>query len=560
MFEVLSHEQKRRLLGDFLKTPYGISPKDIKNLLKHFPFSNQELNYLSLQVLRRRRDIVPTAELARKLKTDEDTAQEILSSEEKFALFPVASDREVRLVRALLIPLSKPEVILLGDKPTESLKLVGRLSERGFLIVFDSDFDWRNSSSYMLSIYASLVLQDRFKDVAFTGIITPEGRLEYVQLLEKKKELCRQEGIPLIYPSNCMRSLKDLEEFLTALTVPLASLPGADPKPFLESFPFDEGYIRDVFHIDQPLVYTERFEETVESFERFAMWLEETASQLKHINENHLPIRIGTTGIPLCMTFYTGVILSKSRVPVEFYQYDNGKYKLAFTLTSDREVPDTTEAQELVEFHEPQDYKNIYIRMKTQMEKGEDTFEIRIPEGKTLDEKVLEIAFLVNKKLRTVNGCKTLFMEASVPFSFALGYFLEDYVCLLLTHKTKVVYTLKPPQKGKLYLLNAFSLNMLEKSRAIIDVKEVTKEKALELLQKPFESYISHQSTAQVLSNMLGREIEMRREPVKLKNGDRALIFQIKVRPAEGQVFTQEEVNKIVGEGLFSFFLVEVSY
>ncbi len=559
MFEALNHEQKKRLLRDFLKSPSSISPKEVKDILKHFPFSSQELNYLSLQVLRQRRDIVPTAELARKLRTDEDTVQKILSSEETFALFPVASNKEAKLIRALLIPLSKPGVILLGDKPTESLKLIGKLLKRGFLVVFDSDFDWKKSSSYMLSLYASLVLQNRFKDVAFTGIITPEGRLEDVQFLKKKKELCRQESIPLIYPSDCMRDLKDLEKFLTSLTVPLASLPGKDPTPFLKSFPFDGEYIRDVFHIDRPLVYTERFEETVESFESFAMWLEETASQLKHINENHLPIRIGTTGIPLCMTFYTGVVLSKSRVPVEFYQFDNGKYRLAFTLTSDREVPDTAKAQELVELYEPQDYKNIYIRMKTQTEKDEDTLEIKIPEGEALDKNVLEIAFLVNKKLRMVKGCKTLFMEASVPFSFALGYFLEDYVCLLLTHKTKVVYTLRPPQKGKLYLLNAFSLNMLEKSRAIIDVREVSKEKALELLQEPFESCISHQSTAQVLSNMLGREIEMRREPVKLKDGDRALIFQIKVRPTEGQVFTQEEVNKIVEEGLFSFFLVEVS-
>ena len=560
MFEVLNHEQKKRLLRDFLKSPSSISPKEIDDLLKHFPFSSQELNYLSLEVLRQRKDIVPIAKLARKLKTDEDTAREILSSEKKLALFPVASDKEAKLVRALLIPLSKPEVILVEDEPTENLKLVGRLSGRGFLVVFDSDFDWKRSSSYMLSLYASLALQDRFKNVAFTGIITPEGRLEDVQFLEKKKELCRQEGIPLVYPSNCMRDLKDLEKFLTSLTVPLASLPGKDPTPFLKSFPFDEEYIRDVFHIDQPLVYTERFEETVESFESFAVWLERTASQLKRINENYLPIRIGTTGKPLCMTFYTGVILSKSRVPVEFYQYDSGKYKLAFTLTSDREVPDTTKAQELIEFHEPQDYEKIYIRMKTQIQKEEDSLEIKIPEGKILDENVLEIAFLVNRKLRTVKGCKTLFLDTSVPFSFALGYFLEDYVCLLLTHKGKVVYTLKPPQKGKLYLLNAFSLNMLEKGRAIIDVREVSKEEAFKLLQKSFESYISHQSTAQVLSNMLGRQIEMKRESVKLKDRDRALIFQIKVRPTEGQIFTEEEVKKIVEEGLFSFFLVEVSY
>lgn len=559
MFEVLDYNQKKRLLMDFLEKHSKLTAKEIENLLDNFPFQYQELNFLSLQVLRQRKDIVSITKLAQRLGTDEDVAREILTSEERVALFPVASEVGAKLVKALLIPLNRPDVILIGNEPPKSFELIRDILNQGFLVVFDSDFDWNNSSSYMLSLYATLALWNHFRNMAFTGTIAPGGKLEQIQFLEKKKEVCRRKGIPLIYPSDCMKNIKDLERFITSLSVPLAPLPGADPNPFLKVFPFSEEYIRDVFHINSPLIYT-TFEETVESFEKFAEWLRNTVNQLRYINENHVSISVGATSKPLPMAFYMGVLLSKARIPVDFYQYQEGSYKKSFTLTSDRDVPDTTKVERLIEVREPLNYKNIYIRMKTDIENQEGTLEIKIPKGEDLDSNILEIAFLVSKKLKTIKDCKRLFMETSVPFSFALGYFIEDYVCLEITHKGKVIYTLKRPQKGKLYLLNAFSLNMLEGKKAIVSVEEISREEALELLEEDFESYISHASTAQVLSSMLGKKVEMKRVPVKLRDGDRALVFQIKVRPAEGQIFTEEEVKSIVEEGMFSFYLVEVFY
>jgi len=102
---------------------------------------------------------------------------------------------------------------------------------------------------------------------------------------------------------------------------------------------------------------------------------------------------------------------------------------------------------------------------------------------------------------------------------------------------------------------------MLEKGNAIIDVKEIGWEEAISLLKSDeVISYISHGSTAQVLGAMLGREIEVRREPLKLKEGDRAVVFQIRKRPREGQVFTEDELREIVESGLYDFYLIEIHY
>ena len=561
MFSVLNVEEKRRLLEDFLKKPSGLSSGDINELLNSFPFDTMELNYLSLLVIRKRKDIVPLSEFSRKLGVSEETAEEILTVEERYALFPVASEREAKLVKALLIPVKERRIIFVGNEIPQGLELVGELTGKGFLVVFDSDFDFKRSASYMLSLYAYLIFGNRFKDIAFTGVITPEGKLEDAEFLDKKKEVCRKEGIPLVYPSECLRDLKDLEKFITSLSIPLAVLPNTDPSPFLGIFPFTERYLREVFHLSHPLVYTDTFEETVESFEKFAKWIKALASELKTINEKHISLRVGMTGNVLVMVFYAGVVISKTRLAIDFYQYEKGGYKKAFSISSDRHVPETESVGDMVKVHETKNFKEIYIRLKTDIEGRDNALELRLQKGRELDENTLNIAFYVSKKIKSAgDSCKKLFLETSVPFAFALGYYLEDYICLELMHKCKPVYTIAPPWRGNVYLTNAFSLNMLEKGKAIVNIEEISIDEALRFLEEGYISYISHPSTAQILESMFNIKVDVRREPLKLKSGDTVVVFQIKKRPSEGQIFTPEEVKSIVEEGMFTFYLVEVYY
>lgn len=178
-----------------------------------------------------------------------------------------------------------------------------------------------------------------------------------------------------------------------------------------------------------------------------------------------------------------------------------------------------------------------------------------------IDEKNAHLyAYLTAAYLRSkLRNCTRITLETSNSFAFALGYFLEDYKCLALVHREKVVHRIGGEFAGKLYLLNAFSLSMLTSKKAFVEVEKIPVQEATKLLEtNPWVSYISHESTAKVLSRFLGKEVQVRREKLILKPGDKALVFQIEVRPKEGQVFTEEEINKIVAKNLFSFRFVKV--
>lgn len=98
--------------------------------------------------------------------------------------------------------------------------------------------------------------------------------------------------------------------------------------------------------------------------------------------------------------------------------------------------------------------------------------------------------------------------------------------------------------KKNMYLLNAFSLNMLQfpnlvkfQELNIDDVKQT-------LSQMRFTSAIGHESTAQVLSQRLGMKIDYNRVDVSLKPGDEAIIAQLP-RPKEGQIYSAIEIQEM---------------
>ena len=94
-----------------------------------------------------------------------------------------------------------------------------------------------------------------------------------------------------------------------------------------------------------------------------------------------------------------------------------------------------------------------------------------------------------------------------------------------------VAYFLRPIagafyfSKGKsMYLLNAFSLNMLDGNANVI-VRQVTQAVAASLAAN-CTSAVGHADTAAVFSNVLGVEIPCNRATVALKEGDVALVGQ----------------------------------
>ena len=110
--------------------------------------------------------------------------------------------------------------------------------------------------------------------------------------------------------------------------------------------------------------------------------------------------------------------------------------------------------------------------------------------------------------------------------------------------------------RGKTFLGNAFSLGMLPVNATEIKlrVKIITLEDVKKLTENGFESCIGHESTASILTELLGKEVRMNRIPITLEKGDIIIVFQIIGRLEEGKILTRNEIEKLN----YRFYLVEI--
>jgi len=95
---------------------------------------------------------------------------------------------------------------------------------------------------------------------------------------------------------------------------------------------------------------------------------------------------------------------------------------------------------------------------------------------------------------------------------------------------------------------------MINHPQVTLRVREVSLQEATSLVKEGFTSAVGHQSTAEVLSTLLGVEIPFNRVQLKLEHGDKILVFQLLTRLEEGRVLTREEISSLP----FKFYLVEV--
>jgi hypothetical protein len=58
-------------------------------------------------------------------------------------------------------------------------------------------------------------------------------------------------------------------------------------------------------------------------------------------------------------------------------------------------------------------------------------------------------------------------------------------------------------------------------------------------------SAIGHQSTAEIISELLGAEVPMNRINVIPREGDLFLCFKLNSRPPEGAILSREEIEKV---------------
>ena len=100
---------------------------------------------------------------------------------------------------------------------------------------------------------------------------------------------------------------------------------------------------------------------------------------------------------------------------------------------------------------------------------------------------------------------------------------------------------------GKMYLLSTGYVPVrLEEHRKVIVVQRlIGVEEAKQLLSKGFISAVGHQSTAEIMSVVLGIPVQYNRVQVFLEPGDEAICFVLKARPLEGRVLSREELESV---------------
>ena len=77
-------------------------------------------------------------------------------------------------------------------------------------------------------------------------------------------------------------------------------------------------------------------------------------------------------------------------------------------------------------------------------------------------------------------------------------------------------------------------------------LKTITLEEAKELIKdKEILSAVGHESTSQILTTLLDREIVVNRIMFKQEKKKKALCFKLNGRPQEGKILTLEELKEI---------------
>lgn len=77
-------------------------------------------------------------------------------------------------------------------------------------------------------------------------------------------------------------------------------------------------------------------------------------------------------------------------------------------------------------------------------------------------------------------------------------------------------------------------------------LSDISLDEAREIVaENDIDSAVGHQSTAEIMTTLLGREIPVNRQMFEQKPGQYALVFKLNGRPQEGKILTAEEIEQI---------------
>ena len=109
---------------------------------------------------------------------------------------------------------------------------------------------------------------------------------------------------------------------------------------------------------------------------------------------------------------------------------------------------------------------------------------------------------------------------------------------------------------GKRYILNGFSPNMIGQMDICTVVFYRAKwDDVANAIKKGAISAIGHDSTAKIISTVVGHDVPANRVNVSLNKGDTGYIITLPFRPVEGKVYTADEI-KAAGVRITGFTVV----
>ena len=94
---------------------------------------------------------------------------------------------------------------------------------------------------------------------------------------------------------------------------------------------------------------------------------------------------------------------------------------------------------------------------------------------------------------------------------------------------------------GKVVLLNTSILT----AYGSFKYTQISLDDVIRLTSDGFESAIGHDSTAKILTSLIGQEVKTNRIQYKQEIRDIAIIFKLNGRPEEGKIITVDEIETI---------------
>lgn len=123
------------------------------------------------------------------------------------------------------------------------------------------------------------------------------------------------------------------------------------------------------------------------------------------------------------------------------------------------------------------------------------------------------------------------------------GY-IEDAISKLITAGWTIIEEGKSPVMKKLALLNT-SILTTTGNYTLIDISLNESRALIADNADNLDSAIGHQSTADVMTTLLGVDIPVNRQRFQHEVGQIALVFKLNGRQAEGKILTAEEIESI---------------